>query len=222
MSAQPAAAAGRGGRPKSTEKRAAIVQAASTLFLEQGLQGTSMERVARAAGVSKQTLYSHFAGKEDLFQHCIRAKVESYGFDGATVPPGEDARAVLRTLVQRFMDLILDPEVVATHRLVIAEACAHPGIAARFFDSGPAAIQHTVATALEELVRRGLLRRHDTRAAAWQLLNLCFGSFQLRLLLNLIDGVPEAELAAHLASAVDDFVRLHGAQPPADAVSSRS
>jgi AcrR family transcriptional regulator len=220
MSAMPAARGVRAGRPKSDEKRAAIIEAASRLFLEQGLQQTSMDQVARAAGVSKQTVYSHFGGKEELFQHCIQAKVESYGFDGVTVPAGDDARAVLRSLADSFMGLILDPEVVATHRLVIAESGTHPRIAALFFDTGPAAIQRTVATALAELARRGLLHARDTDAAAWQFLNLCFGNFQLRLLLNLIDDVPAAELDAQLRGAVEDFVRLHGAQRAPDAVPS--
>ncbi|WP_296898273.1 TetR/AcrR family transcriptional regulator [Thiohalocapsa sp.] len=220
MSGAAAAVAGRPGRPKSEEKHAAILQAASRLFLDQGLQGTSMDQVARAAGVSKQTVYSHFDGKEDLFRRCIRCKVESYGFDGVSVPAGDDARAVLLAVAKRFMGLIFDPEVVAMHRVVMAEAAAHPRIAALFFENGPAATQRTAASVLTELVRRGLLRPHDTDAAAWQLLNLCFGSFHVRLLLHLIDSVPPAELDAHLKSAIADFVRLHGEEPPADAGSS--
>ncbi|MGB5835262.1 MAG: TetR/AcrR family transcriptional regulator C-terminal domain-containing protein [Thiohalocapsa sp.] len=68
-----------------------------------------------------------------------------------------------------------------------------------------------VADVLHGLVDRGLLREHDCTAAAWQLLNMCSGSFHLRLLLNLIESVPEHELDTHLRGAVEDFVRLHGA-----------
>jgi TetR/AcrR family transcriptional regulator, mexJK operon transcriptional repressor len=225
----------RRGRPKSEQKRAAILKAASALFLEQGLQGTSMDQVARTAGVSKQTLYSHFEGKEDLFRSCIRCKVERYGFDGVSVgagrdagvdasksaPPGADARAVLLHVARGFMELIFDPEVVAMHRVVMAEAAAHPRIAALFFENGPAAAQRTVAAVLALLVEQGRLRPHDTGEAAWQLMNLCFGSFHVRLLLHLIDEVPADALDRHLVSAVDDFVRLHGAERPAEAVSSQ-
>jgi TetR/AcrR family transcriptional repressor of mexJK operon len=179
-----------------------------------------MDQVARAAEVSKQTVYSHFAGKEDLFRQCIQAKVERYGFDGVTVPPGDDAQAVLRSVADSFMGLILDPEVVATYRLVIAESGAHPRIAALFFDSGPAATQRTAATALAELDRRGLLLVRDKDRAAWELMNLCMGNLQQRLLLNLIEDVPAAELDAHLAGAVDAFMRLHAARSRPEAVSS--
>jgi TetR/AcrR family transcriptional regulator, mexJK operon transcriptional repressor len=212
--------AGRG-RPKSEQKRAAVIEAASALFLEQGLQGTSMDQVARAAGVSKQTLYSHFDGKEDLFRSCIRGKVERYGFDGVTVPPGADAHAALLQVARGFMGLILDPEVMAMYRIVTAEAAAHPRIAQLFFENGPAATHRTVVSVLDALVQQGLLRPHDTEQAAWQLINLCFGSFHVRLLLHLIDAVPPDVLDAHIDCAVTDFIRLHGATPPAEAVSSQ-
>src|SRR5437868_12962540 len=55
------------GRPKDLEKRAAILEAAMALFPDRGYDGTSVEAIAQAAGVSKLTVYSHFADKETLF-----------------------------------------------------------------------------------------------------------------------------------------------------------
>ena len=52
------------GRPKDPAKRAAILDAAEKLFLSQGFTGTSMDAVAKEAGVSKLTVYSHFSDKE--------------------------------------------------------------------------------------------------------------------------------------------------------------
>ena len=49
------------------EKRAAILSAASQLFLELGFERATVDRIAQAAGVSKLTVYSHFADKEGLF-----------------------------------------------------------------------------------------------------------------------------------------------------------
>ena len=60
------------GRPKDLEKRAAILAAAKQLFPEQGFDGTSMDAIATAAGVSKLTVYSHFTDKEGLFVEAIR------------------------------------------------------------------------------------------------------------------------------------------------------
>ena len=56
------------------------------LFLTEGFERTSMDSIAQAAGVSKQTVYSHFANKDDLFRSCIAAKVAEYDL---TVEPTE-------------------------------------------------------------------------------------------------------------------------------------
>ena len=59
------------GRPKDLEKRASILQAAKRLFTTQGFEGTSMDAIASAAGVSKLTVYSHFQDKERLFAAAV-------------------------------------------------------------------------------------------------------------------------------------------------------
>ena len=74
-------AARRPGRPKSEEKAAAIREAASLLFMTEGMERTSMDAISQAAGVSKQTVYSHFKSKDDLFRACVASKVQMYGLD---------------------------------------------------------------------------------------------------------------------------------------------
>ena len=202
----------RGGRPKSEEKRDAILSAATDLFLDRGLRGTSMDAVAQAAGVSKQTVYSHFANKDELFRNCIRNKIASYGFDeGAPVETG-DIRESLFNLVKRFMALIFDSEVVAMHRVIMGEAASYPRIASLFFESGPGATKLAVSSFLQQLVTRGALRPHDTVYAAWQLLNMAVGNFQAKLQFGLIERVPEQELDDHLRRTVEDFLVLYGAR----------
>ena len=127
----------RAGRPKSEAKAEAILSAAAELFLAQGFQGTSMDAVAQRAGVSKQTVYSHFANKEELFKACISAKVAGYGFDEAARVEDDDLRTALLTIARRFVELMFDPDVVAMHRVVMGEAASQPRIASLFFDSGP-------------------------------------------------------------------------------------
>ena len=59
------------GRPKDLEKRAAILEAAMALFPERGYEGVSMDAIAQQAGVSKLTVYNHFADKEALFAAAV-------------------------------------------------------------------------------------------------------------------------------------------------------
>ena len=206
-----AAAPGRTGRPKSEQKAEAILLAASERFLSKGFQGTSMDAVAQRAGVSKQTVYSHFANKEELFKACIHAKVAGYGFDETTTVDARDLRTALMKVARRFVDLLLDPEVVAMHRVVMGEATSQPRIAALFFDSGPKRTKAAVCAFLQQQVDAGRLAIAQDRLlyAAVQLLNMAIGMYQLQLLLCLRDAVDEAEINAQIEHAVDDFLRLY-------------
>ena len=203
----------RAGRPKSKAKAEAILRAAAELFLAQGFQGTSMDAVAGRAGVSKQTVYSHFANKEELFTACIGAKVGGYGFDAAAVVDDADLRAALLTIARQFVDLLLDPDVVAMHRVVMGEAASQPRIASLFFDSGPRQTKAAVCAFLQRQVDQGRLRIPGDRLlyAAVQLLNMAIGMYQLQLLLGLRESIDEAELRPHLEQVVDDFLTLYGA-----------
>jgi TetR/AcrR family transcriptional repressor of mexJK operon len=195
-----------------------MLAGASELFLERGFQGTSMDAVAKRAGVSKQTVYSHFSSKDALFRTCIQNKVESYGFAETSLPAQEDLYEALLTLTRRFVELLFDPEVVAMHRVVMAESLAYPRIASLFYESGPARTKTAVKAFLKRQVTQGRLRIDDLHYAAVQLLNGAFGEFQLKLMLNLIDEVPAEQLETHLQRVVRDFLVLYGVQDMADAV----
>jgi TetR/AcrR family transcriptional repressor of mexJK operon len=209
------AAARSAGRPKSEAKAEAILGAAASLFLAQGFQGTSMDAVAQRAGVSKQTVYSHFANKEALFSACIHAKVSGYGFDEAALIDGPDVRQALLGVARRFVDLMLDPDVIAMHRVVMGEAASQPRIATLFFDSGPKKTKAAVCAFLQRQVDAGRLDISPERLlhAAFQLLNNAIGMYQLQLWLGLRQTVEEDELRNHLDRVVDDFLILYAAKP---------
>ncbi len=201
----------RPGRPKSEQKGEAILHAAGELFLSAGYQGTSMDAVAQRAGVSKQTVYSHFANKEELFKACIRGKVAGYGFDETTPDGAGDLRSSLLSIARHFLDLMFDPEVIAMHRVVMAEAASQPRIAALFFESGPKRTKASVCAFLQQQVEAGRLRIPTDRLlyAAVQLLNTAAGMYQMSLWLGLMHNVDPEEVDAHLQQVVDDFLALY-------------
>ncbi len=200
----------RSGRPKSEEKRAAILKASSELFLEKGVQGTSMDAVAKRAGVSKQTVYSHFKNKDTLFRACIQNKVETYGFGETDLVGGEDLHEALLTIVRQFVSLLFDPEVIAMHRVVMGESAGYPRIAAMFYEDGPARTKATVRKFLERQTRQGKLKIDHLNYAAVQLLNMAVGGYQQQMMLNLIEAPTERELEQHLRRVVNDFMKLYG------------
>lgn len=209
--------AARPGRPKSEHKGQAVLYAAGELFLSNGYQRTSMDAVAQRAGVSKQTVYSHFANKEELFTACIRGKVEGYGFGETSPDAAADLREALLAIARQFVDLMFDPDVIAMHRLVLAEAAKQPRIAQLFFDSGPQRTRAAVCAFLQRQVDAGRLRIPPERLpyAAVQLLSAAFGLYQMPLWLGLSTAAGADEIDAHLARVVDDFLALY--QPKDDA-----
>ncbi|MEZ5584901.1 MAG: TetR/AcrR family transcriptional regulator [Candidatus Competibacteraceae bacterium] len=200
----------RTGRPKSEEKRDAIIDAASDLFLARGLRATSMDAVAEQAGVSKQTVYSHFRNKEELFREVVVTKVESYGFAETALPEDQNLEAALFTLGTRFIDLLLDDEVVAMHRVVIGESVGYPKIAKLFYETGPGTAIRAIAKFLEKLMELGLLKADDPRYTAVLFLNMVRGHYQMQCLMGLQPDIDAHSLEAHIRKVVGQFLSLYG------------
>lgn len=64
-------------RTRSDLKREAIIQAATQAFQEFGVNGTSMDKLAELANVSKRTVYNHFATKDELVMHLVTQQWQS-------------------------------------------------------------------------------------------------------------------------------------------------
>ncbi|MEE4377529.1 MAG: TetR/AcrR family transcriptional regulator [Candidatus Competibacteraceae bacterium] len=200
----------RTGRPKSEEKRDAIIDAASDLFLAKGLRATSMDAVAEQAGVSKQTVYSHVKNKEELFREVVITKVESYGFAETALPEEPDLEAALFTMGTRFIDLLLDDEVVAMHRVVIGESVDYPEIAKLFYQTGPGTAIRAIAKFLDQQMQQGRLKTDDPRYTAVLFLNMVRGHYQMQCLMGLPLDIDRAALEAHIRKVVGQFLSLYG------------
>jgi TetR/AcrR family transcriptional regulator of autoinduction and epiphytic fitness len=114
---------------RSQIKHAAIIDAAAHEFREGGFAATSMDRIAERAGVSKRTVYNHFANKDALFEAILevlwdraRRAAEIDYDDGATL---EDQLAVL---ARRKIDVLSDPNYLGLARALIGEAIRSPGV----------------------------------------------------------------------------------------------
>lgn len=155
---------------RSERKRAAILAAATSVFLEKGYRGTSMDEIAALAAVSKQTVYKHFADKEGLFSEIVtntineagdRVHAEAHGLAESTAIERD-----LRELARRQLRLVMQPRVLKLRRLVIAEASRFPELGRIFYERGPARTITALTSTFERLAARGLLTLDDTQLAA--------------------------------------------------------
>ena len=157
-------------RPSSARKRAAILDAAETAFLRDGFANANMDELAERAGVSKQTIYSHFGSKESLFIEMVTHKTGDAStrvhLDVPDPADAEDLPAYLQRYALRELDVVLDPRLISLRRLVIGEASRFPDLASAFWNGGPNRAIEAMSKRFARLTTLGLLNAHDPDIAA--------------------------------------------------------
>jgi TetR/AcrR family transcriptional regulator, mexJK operon transcriptional repressor len=189
---------GRGGRPsrqQSAQLADRILDVAERLFLSHGFGATSIEAVAKQAGISKRTFYHRFPGKERLFEAVVRRLIERWlpPFDTGLLSPPELADA-LRDAAEYMLRIALTPE-----------AQRFPSLARIMHELGAASGIERIAGHLEPRIKSGELRAVDARFAAEQFI-LAVVTGPQRRALGL--GIPlnAAEITAHAGNAVTLFL----------------
>ncbi len=131
----------------AVQKRNQILEGALEIFLHQGYEGTSMDRVATAAGVSKITIYKHFEDKEGLFVALIeQVTTQRFNQVFGTLSLAEDPTKVLQHIAQKFLQLVSgDEEYVAFLRLIIGESGRFPELAQLFIKALPQKVWHVLS-----------------------------------------------------------------------------
>jgi len=201
-----------GGRP--TPARAAqierlLLDAAARLFLAEGYGVTSMEAIAREAGIAKRTLYLRYRDKAALFNAVILQVIEKLRPAGAEdLFKGKNFEDILQRLVKTILRASLTPEALAMQRLILAEASRFPELAAVVHQVGARdqAVRHIAAL----LEREKKMAAADAVFAADQLLYMITAGPQRRAL---VEGKPmnESELEAWAKKTVRLFLEGCGA-----------
>jgi AcrR family transcriptional regulator len=154
---------------RSGQKRKAILTAATVVFLRDGYLGTSMDEIAALSGVSKQTVYKHFASKEALFVEIVTSMTDQAGDmvhnDMPDIADG-DLAAYLETYAYRQLTIVLTPRIMQLRRLVIGEVARFPDLARVLYERGPMRALRILADMFERLAERGQLEIEAPMTAA--------------------------------------------------------
>jgi TetR/AcrR family transcriptional repressor of mexJK operon len=192
-----------------------IREAATTLFLRSGYLGTSMEEVATVAGVSKQTVYTHFADKERLFTDLILGATnradDFLQYMTTVLQNTDDLETDLRQVARRYLGTVLQPELLLLRRLVIGESGRFPELAHTYYERAPERTLDTLASSFQRLAERGLLRLDDAPLAARHFAYLVLGAPLDRAMFCGGDGkMTPAELERQADAAVRAFLAAYG------------
>jgi TetR/AcrR family transcriptional regulator, mexJK operon transcriptional repressor len=198
----------RSGRPSRTaalELRDRILDVATALFLSQGYGLTTIEAVARRAGISKRTFYHRFGDKTALFRAVVHRVIERMRPPpGVPLLDGAGAHEQLRHLAGLILRAALSPPAIALHRMIIAESARFPELARAVHAEGAS---REAVTLISELLAReianGELTADARDFAAQQFLQLVVGVPQRRAI-----GLNTPLSGAELDAWADDAVRL--------------
>lgn len=191
-------------------KRRQIVEGARAVFLAQGFDAASMGEIARAAGVSKGTLYVYFKNKEELFEAIVHEQCHMQAEGLFNLDPAErDVEAVLTRLGVGFAALLCEPGRASALRTVIAIAERMPEIGKQFYETGPACGIAMLASYLKAQVEAGTLAIDDCDVAAAQFIDTCQSTLFKPVLFNFA-APPSPERIAHVVGiAVRTFLAAY-------------
>jgi AcrR family transcriptional regulator len=196
---------------EESSKRRQIIDGARSVFLSQGFDAASMGEIARAAGVSKGTLYVYFQDKEELFEaivgeECGLQAEATFAFD-----PDEPIEAALNRIGVAYVNFLCRPEKAQAVRVVIAIAERMPEIGRRFYEQGPAVGIARMADYLKAQVEAGVLAIDDCEVAAAQLLEAFHSSLFKPLVFNFGGTPPQERVEYVVGIAVRAFLKAYRA-----------
>jgi AcrR family transcriptional regulator len=195
-------------------RRAAIIAAATDVFLEQGFGATTLDEIVRRAGGSRATLYENFGSKEGLFaaiiaEQCARV-VEPLQIVPHAMGKPED---VLYAVGKRFLGVLMRPGGLGLYRLVSAEGARFPELVTQVFEQGPKAAADHLAGYFRSQIKQGALAIADADLAARHFLEMVKGDLHTRALFGVPPAPTADEIEACVRGAVHTF--LNGARPRA-------
>lgn len=199
--------------PVRSDNRARLMQAAAEAFLADGYR-TSVDDIARRAGVVKQTLYHHFKSKDRLFEEVARELAK-----GILISlPGEPAG--LRGDLVRFGTLlrrhVLGREGLGLFRTLSAEMPRFRVLARAIYAGSAGETRRRLAEFLARAMDRGLLRRDDAEFAADMLLGMLAGQDRMRRLFGVEPALSGKGEDVRTGKIIDCFLRAFDPARPSD------
>jgi AcrR family transcriptional regulator len=199
------------GRPQvraDCDTRQVIYDAARHVFADSGYAATSMESVARRAGVSTKTLYRLIPNKAVLFEGMVSDRIDRFvsGINLQAIDHSDIDEALYAALMA-CADLLLDKEVVALQGMVLQEAGKFSELAGAFYRNGIQRVVTALADWLTMQQSRGLMKLDDAEEVAGMLLGMVADAPRRATIFGGLPLPSRPQIEARVRKCVGVFLR---------------
>lgn len=198
-------------KPKRGRKYDQVLAGARDVFLSDGFEGASVDDIARAAGVSKATLYSYFPDKRMLFMEVARVECLLQADRAiAEIDMTAPIDRVLHVAATKLVDFITSDFGQRIFRICVAESERFPALGQEFYNSGPALIRHQLVCYFKVAIQRGEAQIDDLDLAADQFHSLCKAGIMDKLAFTVARNFSTEIKDRVIDGAVKTFLARYG------------
>ena len=188
-----------------------VIDGARAVFMQVGFEGASVDEIAKAAQVSKATLYSYFPDKRLLFvavakSECTRLADRAVGNLDASAPVTE----VLHDIGWQVLNFFTSDFGQRVLRISCSEADRFPEIGREFYEAGPALARSRIEAYFAAAQAAGHVKMDDVTLAAEQFMELCKAGIFPQIVFNLSRDFSDAEKEYVISNAVTTFMARYG------------
>ncbi|MEO8319513.1 MAG: TetR/AcrR family transcriptional regulator [Bradyrhizobium sp.] len=198
---------------EDSAKRRQILDGARKVFMDLGFDGASMNEIARAAGVSKGTLYVYFADKNRLFEAIVQQEGLAHGQVVFNFDPGRDVETTLREFGKTYIELVCRPGGGSAIRTVMAIAERMPDVGRRYYENVLEKTINRLADYLQAHVGPNDLAIENCQLAASQFHQMCQASLFLPFVFQAAPAPSPERIAEVVESATRMFMAAYRAKP---------
>ncbi|MGA7482471.1 MAG: TetR/AcrR family transcriptional regulator [Bradyrhizobium sp.] len=192
-----------------SSKRRQIIDGARKVFLDRGFDGASMGEIARAAGVSKGTLYVYFADKNRLFEAIVEEESLEQGKLAFNFDPERDVAAILMEFGQAYIQVLCRPGGGSAIRTVMAIAERMPEVGRRFYTNVVAVTVARLADYLKARAKLDNLAIDDFELASTQFTQMCQASLFMPFIFQVAPAPSPDRIEEVIASATQMFLAAY-------------
>lgn len=197
---------------EDSSKRRQILDGARKVFMDLGFDGASMGEIARAAQVSKGTLYVYFADKCALFEAILEQEALQHGQVAFNFDPTRDVETTLKDFGRAYNRLLCRPGGGSAIRTVMAIAERMPDLGRRYYARVLDKSINRLSDYLNTHVASGDLEIDDCDLAASQFMELCKASLFLPFVFQAAPAPSEERMSEVVDSATRMFLAAYRAK----------